>query len=137
MWPSTLNTSVFTTSISLIKANFPLHGPFTAILNRQTCSDLCQCYILEMCSALSLCVCVSSQVLCNGPGTCVPLCITGLLLRILGIKKVGIVYVESICRVQTLSLSGRILYLVSDYFFVQWSSLRDKYPKAIFLGRIV
>ncbi|XP_032408070.1 UDP-N-acetylglucosamine transferase subunit ALG14 isoform X1 [Xiphophorus hellerii] len=76
-------------------------------------------------------------VLCNGPGTCVPLCITGLLLRILGIKKVGIVYVESICRVQTLSLTGRILYLVSDYFFVQWSSLRDKYPKAIFLGRIV
>uniref|UniRef100_A0A3B5LZ54 UDP-N-acetylglucosamine transferase subunit ALG14 n=1 Tax=Xiphophorus couchianus TaxID=32473 RepID=A0A3B5LZ54_9TELE len=104
---------------------------------RQTCSDLCQCYILEMCSALSLCVCVFSQVLCNGPGTCVPLCITGLLLRILGIKKVGIVYVESICRVQTLSLTGRILYLVSDYFFVQWSSLRDKYPKAIFLGRIV
>uniref|UniRef100_A0A3P9NFC3 UDP-N-acetylglucosamine transferase subunit ALG14 n=2 Tax=Poecilia reticulata TaxID=8081 RepID=A0A3P9NFC3_POERE len=76
-------------------------------------------------------------VLCNGPGTCVPLCMTGLLLRILGIKKVGIVYVESICRVQTLSLTGRILYLVSDYFFVQWSSLRDKYPKAIFLGRIV
>uniref|UniRef100_A0A3B3Z1G7 UDP-N-acetylglucosamine transferase subunit ALG14 n=1 Tax=Poecilia mexicana TaxID=48701 RepID=A0A3B3Z1G7_9TELE len=76
-------------------------------------------------------------VLCNGPGTCVPLCITGLLLTILGIKKVGIVYVESICRVQTLSLTGRILYLVSDYFFVQWSSLRDKYPKAIFLGRIV
>lgn len=77
------------------------------------------------------------QVLCNGPGTCIPLCVAGLLLGILGIKKVLIVYAESICRVQTLSLTGKILYPVSDYFFVQWSSLRDKYPKSIFLGRMV
>lgn len=77
------------------------------------------------------------QVLCNGPGTCVPLCLAGLLLGILRMKKVLIVYVESICRVQTLSLTGKILYPISDYFFVQWSSLRDKYPKSIFLGRIV
>ncbi|XP_044196416.1 UDP-N-acetylglucosamine transferase subunit ALG14 homolog [Thunnus albacares] len=77
------------------------------------------------------------MVLCNGPGTCVPLCVAGLLLGILGMKKVLIVYVESICRVETLSLTGKILYLISDYFFVQWSSLRDKYPKSIFLGRIV
>ncbi|XP_054478824.1 UDP-N-acetylglucosamine transferase subunit ALG14 homolog [Anoplopoma fimbria] len=77
------------------------------------------------------------MVLCNGPGTCVPLCVAGLLLGILGMKKVLIVYVESICRVETLSLTGKILYPMSDYFFVQWSSLRDKYPKSIFLGRIV
>ncbi|XP_071756278.1 UDP-N-acetylglucosamine transferase subunit ALG14 [Centroberyx gerrardi] len=77
------------------------------------------------------------MVLCNGPGTCVPLCAAGLLLGILGMKKVLLVYVESICRVETLSLSGKILYSVSDYFFVQWSTLRDKYPKSIFLGRIV
>ncbi|XP_008297800.1 UDP-N-acetylglucosamine transferase subunit ALG14 [Stegastes partitus] len=76
-------------------------------------------------------------VLCNGPGTCVPLCVAGLLLGILGMKKVLIVYVESICRVQTLSLTGKILYPISDYFFVQWSALRDKYPKSIFLGRTV
>ncbi|XP_044032419.1 UDP-N-acetylglucosamine transferase subunit ALG14 homolog isoform X1 [Siniperca chuatsi] len=77
------------------------------------------------------------MVLCNGPGTCVPLCVAGLLLGILGMKKVLIVYVESICRVQTLSLTGKILYPISDYFFVQWPSLRDKYPKSIFFGRIV
>ncbi|KAM4533677.1 UDP-N-acetylglucosamine transferase subunit ALG14 [Odontesthes bonariensis] len=77
------------------------------------------------------------MVLCNGPGTCVPLCVAGLLLGILGMKKVLIVYVESICRVQELSLTGKILYLVSDYFFVQWATVRDKYPKSIFLGRIV
>uniref|UniRef100_A0A9J7XM80 UDP-N-acetylglucosamine transferase subunit ALG14 n=1 Tax=Cyprinus carpio carpio TaxID=630221 RepID=A0A9J7XM80_CYPCA len=38
-------------------------------------------------------------VLCNGPGTCVPLCAAGLLLGMLGLKRVLIVYVESICRV--------------------------------------
>lgn len=94
---------------------------------------------LAMCLSLYFfCVCMLLfQVLCNGPGTCVPLCVAGLLLGILGIKKVPLVYVESICRVQTLSLTGKILYPVSDYFFVQWSSLRDKYPKAIYLGRIV
>ncbi|XP_046879371.1 UDP-N-acetylglucosamine transferase subunit ALG14 homolog isoform X4 [Hypomesus transpacificus] len=77
------------------------------------------------------------MVLCNGPGTCVPLCLAGLLLGTVGLKKVVIVYVESICRVETLSLSGKILYHLSDYFFVQWSTLKDKYPKAIYLGRIV
>ncbi|XP_078074948.1 UDP-N-acetylglucosamine transferase subunit ALG14 [Mustelus asterias] len=76
-------------------------------------------------------------VLCNGPGTCVPLCISALMLRILGMKKVLIIYIESICRVETLSLSGKILYNLSDYFFVQWSTLQRKYPKAIYLGRLV
>ncbi|XP_016301462.1 UDP-N-acetylglucosamine transferase subunit ALG14 homolog [Sinocyclocheilus anshuiensis] len=77
------------------------------------------------------------MVLCNGPGTCVPLCAAGLLLGILGLKRVLIVYVESICRVETLSLSGKILYYFSDYFFVQWATLKDKYPKAIYVGRLV
>ncbi|XP_044528022.1 UDP-N-acetylglucosamine transferase subunit ALG14 homolog [Gracilinanus agilis] len=76
-------------------------------------------------------------VLCNGPGTCVPICASALLLGILGIKKVIIVYVESVCRVETLSLSGKILYHFSDYFIVQWPALKGKYPKSVYLGRIV
>lgn len=76
-------------------------------------------------------------MLCNGPGTCVPPCVAAVLLGLFGVKKVLIVFVESVCRVQTLSLTGRILYWLSDYFFVQWPPLRDKYPRSIFLGRIV
>ncbi|XP_064927193.1 UDP-N-acetylglucosamine transferase subunit ALG14 homolog isoform X3 [Columba livia] len=79
----------------------------------------------------------SSQILCNGPGTCVPVCISALLLGLLGIKRAIIVYVESICRVETLSLSGKILYYFSDYFIVQWPGLKEKYPKSVYLGRIV
>ncbi|XP_009332139.1 PREDICTED: UDP-N-acetylglucosamine transferase subunit ALG14 homolog [Pygoscelis adeliae] len=76
-------------------------------------------------------------ILCNGPGTCVPVCISALLLGLLGIKRAIIVYVESICRVETLSLSGKILYYFSDYFIVQWPDLKEKYPKSVYLGRIV
>ncbi|XP_066539253.1 UDP-N-acetylglucosamine transferase subunit ALG14 homolog [Hoplias malabaricus] len=76
-------------------------------------------------------------VLCNGPGTCVPLCAAALLLGILGLKRVLLVYVESICRVESLSLSGKILYHFADYFFVQWPPLQSKYPKSIYMGRIV
>ncbi|KAJ7332480.1 hypothetical protein JRQ81_014660 [Phrynocephalus forsythii] len=76
-------------------------------------------------------------VLCNGPGTCVPICLSALLLRMLGLKRVTIVYVESICRVENLSLSGKILYWFSDYFIVQWPALKVKYPKSLYFGRIV
>ncbi|XP_025950024.1 UDP-N-acetylglucosamine transferase subunit ALG14 homolog isoform X2 [Dromaius novaehollandiae] len=79
----------------------------------------------------------NSQILCNGPGTCVPVCISTLLLGLLGLKRAIIVYVESICRVETLSLSGKILYYFSDYFIVQWPALKEKYPKSVYLGRIV
>ncbi|XP_068098689.1 UDP-N-acetylglucosamine transferase subunit ALG14 isoform X2 [Hyperolius riggenbachi] len=76
-------------------------------------------------------------ILCNGPGTCIPVCFSALLLGILGIKKVLIVYVESICRVESLSLSGKLLYYFADYFIVQWPFLKDKYPNSIYLGRLV
>ncbi|XP_048352967.1 UDP-N-acetylglucosamine transferase subunit ALG14 homolog [Sphaerodactylus townsendi] len=76
-------------------------------------------------------------VLCNGPGTCVPICLSAFLLRLLGIKRVTIVYVESVCRVENLSLSGKILYHFSDHFFVQWPTLKEKYPRSHYLGRIV
>ncbi|XP_062848282.1 UDP-N-acetylglucosamine transferase subunit ALG14 homolog [Trichomycterus rosablanca] len=76
-------------------------------------------------------------VLCNGPGTCIPLCAAGLLLGILGMKRVLLVYVESICRVESLSLSGKILYHFADHFFVQWQPLRTKYPNSVYIGRIV
>ncbi|XP_061569522.1 UDP-N-acetylglucosamine transferase subunit ALG14 homolog [Cololabis saira] len=77
------------------------------------------------------------MVLCNGPGTCVPPVVTALLLGVLGVQKVLIVYVESLCRVQTLSLTGRILYPLAHVFLVQWAGLRDKYPGSVFVGRVV
>ena len=47
-----------------------------------------------------------SLLLCNGPGTCIPICAAALMLRVLGIKYVTIIYAESVCRVRSLSMSG-------------------------------
>lgn len=75
-------------------------------------------------------------ILCNGPGTCVPLCIIAFLFKIIGLQWSSIFYVESIARVQRLSLSGLILYElhIADQFFVQWPQLQRKYPRAHYVG---
>ena len=75
-------------------------------------------------------------VLCNGPGTCVPIAVAALLLRLLGVKYVDVVYVESVCRVETLSLSGKIMLRLADHFLVQWPGLAKRYPHAQFIGRL-
>lgn len=48
-------------------------------------------------------------------------------------------YIESIARVKTLSLSGKILYVfrLADDFVVQWPQLVQKYPRSIYIGRVV
>lgn len=74
-------------------------------------------------------------ILCNGPGTCIPICIAGFILKMFYPLKV--IYVESICRVETLSLSGRILYNLADSVIVQWPNLQKKYPKTLYMGRII
>jgi beta-1,4-N-acetylglucosaminyltransferase len=80
-------------------------------------------------------------LLVNGPGTCIPCClIVFLFSRILFlIPKCKIVFVESICRVKTLSLTGKILYhlKIADLFFVQWPELHKKYPRTSYMGRLV
>jgi len=76
-------------------------------------------------------------LLCNGPGTCLPLCLAAFARRVFGIERIKIVFIESLCRVNTLSLTGRILYYISDQFVVQWPDLQKKYPLSTYMGRIV
>lgn len=44
----------------------------------------------------------------------------------MGLLPVRVVFVESLCRVQSLSLTGRILYYLADRFVVQWPGLVDR-----------
>ena len=76
-------------------------------------------------------------ILCNGPGTCVPICGVGFLLNTLFLSKTKIIFIESICRTKTLSLSGKILLYLANVVIVQWLELYKKYPKTLFLGRLV
>jgi len=76
-------------------------------------------------------------ILCNGPGTCIPLCFWCFVMKFFWFKDTRIVYVESICRVHTLSLSALILYFVADHLIVQWPQLKTAYPRTEYIGRVV
>lgn len=77
-------------------------------------------------------------VLCNGPGTCVPICLIAFMLKVFGAINVQckIVFVESFCRVKTVSLSGKILVWIADCFVVQWPQLVQFTLKARYFGRL-
>ncbi len=47
------------------------------------------------------------------------------------------VYLESLTRINDLSLTGRILYRMADLFLVQWKELVEKYPRALFRGSLI
>eukprot|EP00386_Alphamonas_edax_P013645 GDKI01042119.1.p1 GENE.GDKI01042119.1~~GDKI01042119.1.p1 ORF type:complete len:252 (+),score=14.78 GDKI01042119.1:77-757(+) len=73
-------------------------------------------------------------LLTNGPGTCVPVCAAALLFECVLCRSVSIIFNESFCRTESLSLSGKILYLVVDRFIVSWQKLSIKYPLAEYMG---
>lgn len=66
-----------------------------------------------------------SLVICNGPGTCVPILVAVWLIRLLKWTEIETVYIESVARVQHLSLSGKIVRRLNlaDRFVVQWPAL--------------
>ncbi len=77
-------------------------------------------------------------VLCNGPGICVPIAAAALVLRfVLGREACRVIFIESGCRLERLSLSGLIMYhlRLCDGFLVQWEALRERYPRASCVGR--
>ncbi|SCU99799.1 LAMI_0G00914g1_1 [Lachancea mirantina] len=76
-------------------------------------------------------------VLLNGPGTC---CIIAYWLRFLDVvtwSRSNILYIESLARIRTLSLTGKLLYPVVDEFVVQWRELAQKHRRARWYGIIV
>lgn len=96
--------------------------------------------LVAIAHALWLMIKIRPQViLCNGPGTCIPLCVIAFLFKVLGIRWSSIFYVESIARVRKLSLSGLLLYKLhmADQLFVQWPQLKEKYPRAHYVGRLM
>jgi len=77
-------------------------------------------------------------VLVNGPGTCLPVAISAFFFRIVGWKTgTKIVFVESFCRVTSLSLTGKLLYPIADLFAVCWEQLQEKYPRTYLVTAFV
>lgn len=83
------------------------------------------------------------MTLLNGPGTC---CIISFWSKFLewilflpvSNNHANIVYVESLARVESLSLTGKILNILADVFIVQWEELKQKKaPRAEYYGILV
>lgn len=70
-------------------------------------------------------------ILSTGAGLAVPFFLVG---RLLGIK---LVYVESVTRTETISLTGRLVYRLADRFFVQWPEVARRFPRAEYAGAVL
>lgn len=70
-------------------------------------------------------------ILSTGAALSVPFFAVG---RLLGIR---CVYVESVTRTESLSLSGRLVYPLANVFFVQWPAVAARYKKARFAGAVL
>ena len=72
----------------------------------------------------------------NGPGSCVPVCLVTIFFNAIGLSDTTIVFIESLTRVKSLSLSGKILYYLVDRFVVHWPQLQQNHPLVEYLGII-
>lgn len=47
-----------------------------------------------------------------------------------------VIYIESFARVDTASLTGKLMYRIADLFIVQWEDMLKIFPKAVYGGGI-
>ena len=69
-------------------------------------------------------------VITTGVLAVVPLCL------IAKVFKKRLIYIESFAKVSSPTKTGQILYRLADQFYVQWESMLEFYPNAIYLGGI-
>lgn len=70
-------------------------------------------------------------IISSGAAVAVPFFYVG---KILGIKTV---YIEVFDRIDHSTMTGKLVYPVSDVFIVQWPEMIGIYPQAIYLGGIL
>ncbi len=69
-------------------------------------------------------------VITTGAHTAVPTC---LIAKLIGSR---IIYIETFARTDGLTLTGRLLYVLADRFYVQWPRLAESYKKAVYKGAL-
>ncbi|WP_252216026.1 PssD/Cps14F family polysaccharide biosynthesis glycosyltransferase [Clostridium sp. VAP41] len=69
-------------------------------------------------------------IISTGALATIPMCIIAKLFR----KK--IIFIESFAKVNSPTLTGKLLYKFADEFYVQWEEMLKVYPKAIYKGGI-
>ena len=69
-------------------------------------------------------------VVTTGVHTAGPMC---CIAKIFGAK---IIYIETFANINTKTVTGKLLYPLSDLFIVQWESMLELYPEATYGGWI-
>lgn len=69
-------------------------------------------------------------IVTTGTHTAVPICYIG---KLFGAK---IVFIETFANSSSPTLSGRMVAPIADLFIVQWESMKEFYPKAVYGGWI-
>jgi beta-1,4-N-acetylglucosaminyltransferase len=70
-------------------------------------------------------------IISTGAGVSVPFFYLAKLMRI------KTIYIESLARVNDLSLSGKLVYRVTSEFIVQWKELTTKFPRTKYGGQVL
>lgn len=71
-----------------------------------------------------------TAIICTGVLATVPMCL------IMKLFKRKVIYIESFAKVTSPTESGKLLYKFADRFYVQWESMKQFYPEAIYVGGI-
>lgn len=69
-------------------------------------------------------------VITTGVLAMIPLCLLAKIFK----KK--LIYIESFAKISSPTETGKLLYRYADRFYVQWESMKEFYPDAIYLGGI-
>ncbi|TRZ36826.1 polysaccharide biosynthesis protein [Niallia circulans] len=69
-------------------------------------------------------------IITTGAGVVIPFCLLG---KVMGAK---VLFIESFAKVNTPTITGRVVYKFADEFFIQWPNLKKYYPKAKYRGTI-
>lgn len=82
---------------------------------------------------LSACIAIKERpdvVISTGAGIVVFFCV---FAKLFGAK---LIFIESMARIESPTLTAKLLYPFADLFIVQWPGLLLFFPKAKFLGRL-
>lgn len=71
-----------------------------------------------------------STIITTGAGASYPTCRIG---KMMGCK---IIYIESFAKLNSSSVTGKLIYSFADYFFIQWAEMKQVYPNAIYKGQV-
>lgn len=69
-------------------------------------------------------------VISTGVLSTIPFCLLAKMCN----KK--LIYIESFAKISSPTKTGKIMYIYADQFYVQWKSMLEIYPNAIYIGGI-